>query len=77
MDGWTRALPVIQFILNTTKHHDIGYSSADLLFGPAFNINRFDMEQKEPITNGPITWWDTQPGIHKEILEKAAELQRC
>jgi len=23
----------------------------------------------------PIAWWDTQLGIHKEILEKAAELQ--
>ena len=38
MDDWTRALPAIQFIFNTTKHRDIGYSSADLLFGPAVNI---------------------------------------
>ncbi len=48
MDDWTRALPAIQFIFNTTKHRDIEYSSADLLFGPAVNINRFVMNQREP-----------------------------
>ena len=76
MDDWTRALPAVQFIFNTTKHRDIGYSSAELLFGPAMNINRFVMDQKDPTTEmEPIAWWDTQLGIHKEILEKAAELQ--
>ena len=77
MDDWTRALPAVQFIFNTTKHRDIGYSSAELLFGPALNINRFVMEQKDPTCEmEPIEWWDTQLDIHKGILEKAAILQR-
>ena len=59
MDDWTRALPAVQFIFNTTKNRDIGYSSVDLLFGPAVNINRFVMEHKEQDpTLEPIAWWD-------------------
>jgi hypothetical protein len=77
MDDWTRALPAIQFIFNTTKHRDIGYSSADLLFGPAVNINRFVMEHKEPDpTLEPIAWWDQQQEIHFDIMNKAALLQK-
>jgi hypothetical protein len=41
MNDWTRALPVVQFIFNTTRHRDIGFTSADFFFGPAVNMNRF------------------------------------
>ena len=77
MDNWTRALPAVQFIFNTTIHRDIGYSSADLLFGPAVNMSRFILEKKE--INDPtesIVWWDQQQEIHADILKKAADLQR-
>ncbi len=64
MDDWTRALPAVQFIFNTTIHRDIGYSSADLLFGPAVNMSRFILEKKD--INDPvesIVWWDQQQDI--------------
>ena len=77
MDDWTRALPAVQFIFKTTKHRDIGYTSADLLFGPAMNLNRFVLDQKDlPESVEPIAWWDEQQGIHQQILEKAAALQK-
>ena len=68
------SLPAVQFIFNTTIHRDIGYSSADLLFGPAVNMSRFILEKKE--INDPIesiVWWDQQQEIHADILKKAAE----
>ncbi len=77
MDDWTRALPAVQFIFNTTKHRDIGYTSADLLFGPAMNLNRFVLDQKDlPESVEPMAWWDEQQGIHQQILIKAAALQK-
>ena len=58
-------------------HPTIVNSSADLLFGPAVNMNRFILERKE--TNDPrgaIVWWDQQQEIHANIITKASELQR-
>jgi hypothetical protein len=77
MEDWSRALPAVQFIFNTTKHRDIGYTSADLLFGPAVNPNRFIMDQhtlSDSVDN--VAWWDQQNEIHADILKTAAELQK-
>ena len=41
MNDWTRALPAVKYIFTTTRHRDIGFTSAELLFGPAVNMNRF------------------------------------
>jgi len=77
MHDWTRALPAVQFIFNTTKHRDIGYTSAELLFGPAVNMNRFVLtEQSLSTTLERVAWWDQQQDIHKDILDKAAKLQK-
>jgi len=77
MEDWTRALPAVQFIFNSTIHRDIGYSSHQLLFGPAMNLNRFILEQQTPtaILEG-VKWWDEQLELHNNILERAAQLQR-
>ena len=40
MEDWSRALPAVQYIFNTTIHRDIGDSSAELLFGSANNLNQ-------------------------------------
>ena len=75
MDNWSRALPAVQFIFNTTVHRDIGYSSADLLFGPAVNMNRFILETKEiSDSNDAIIWWDKQQEIHSDIIKKVIKL---
>ncbi len=77
MEDWSRALPAAQFIFNTTKHHDIRYTSADLLFGPTVNPNQFIMDQNtlSQSTNN-VAWWDQQNEIHADILITAAELQK-
>jgi len=60
MNDWTRALPAVQFIFNTTRHRDIGFTSAELLFGPAVNMNRFllDARGKRRTPEEALTWWD-------------------
>jgi hypothetical protein len=77
MEDWTRALPAVQFIFNSTVHRDIGYSSHALLFGPAMNLNRFVLNQQTPTTvlEG-VKWWDEQLELHNNILERAANLQK-
>jgi transposase InsO family protein len=76
MNDWSRSIPAIQYIFNTTNHRDIGYSSAELLFGPANNLNQFVTDEKPTTALETVAWWDQQLGIHHEILSKAAELQR-
>jgi hypothetical protein len=77
MNDWTRALPAVQFIFNTTRHRDIGFTSAELLFGPAVNLNRFVLDQrgKARTPDEALTWWDEQQEIHADILTKASKLQ--
>ena len=77
MHDWTRALPAAQFIFNTTRHRDIGFTSAELLFGPAVNLNRFVLDQrgKRRTPDETLTWWDEQQNIHADILTKASKLQ--
>ena len=76
MNDWSRSIPAIQYIFNTTKHRDIGYSSAELLFGPANNLDKFVTDPKPTTELETVAWWDQQLGIHQDILSKAAELQR-
>ena len=49
MNDWSKSIPEIQYNFNTTKHRDIGYSSAELLFGPANNLNQFVTDKHENI----------------------------
>ncbi len=56
---------------------NIGYTSAELLFGPAVNMNRFVLDEQSPSTTlEKVAWWDRQQDIHKDILEKAAKFQK-
>ncbi len=70
------ALSVVQYIFNTTIHRDIGYSSAELLFGPANNLNQFVTDQRPITALENVAWWGQQLDIHSDILRKAEELQR-
>ncbi len=76
MNDWSRALPAIQYIFNTTRHRDIGYTSAELLFGPANNMRQFVTNQQATPALEAVGWWDLQLDIHRDILNKALELQR-
>jgi len=76
MEDWSRALPAVQYIFNTTIHRDIGYSSAELLFGPANNLNQFVTDQRPITALENVAWWDQQLDIHSDILRKAEELQK-
>ena len=76
MNDWSRALPAIQYIFNTTRHRDIGYTSAELLFGPANNMRQFVTNQQATPALEAVGWWDLQLDIHRDILNKASELQR-
>ena len=59
----------MQFIFNTTVHRDIGYSSADLLFGPVVNMNRFILENKKSKNlEETIVWWDQPQELHANII---------
>ncbi len=40
---WTRAIPAVQYIIKTTINSQTGYSPFDLLFGPAVNPKRFNL----------------------------------
>jgi hypothetical protein len=75
MEDWSRALPAVQYIFNTTIHRDIGYSSAELLFGPANNLNQFVTDQRPITALENVAWWDQQLDIHSDILRRAEELQ--
>jgi hypothetical protein len=76
MEDWSRALPAVQYIFNTTIHRDIGYSLAELLFGPANNLNQFVTDQRPITALENVAWWDQQLDIHSDILRKAEELQK-
>ena len=47
------------------------------MVGPAVNINHFVLDEQSPSTTlERVAWWDQQQDIHKDILEKAAKLQK-
>jgi hypothetical protein len=75
---WTRAIPAVQYIINTTINSQTGYSPFDLLFGPAVNPKRFNLN---PLTEEDMDelkfteWFSTQQQIHADIMDKARELQ--
>ena len=76
--NWTRAIPAVQYIINITVNSQTGYSPFDLLFGPAVNPKRFNMN---PLTTTEMDeekfteWFATQQQIHATIMDKAQELQ--
>jgi len=77
MQDWSRAIPMVQYILNHTPHSRRGYSPAELLFGPALNMNRYVVEQYPNLMEpeNDLLWWEEQNGIHKEILKHARRIQ--
>jgi hypothetical protein len=76
---WTRAIPAVQYIINTTSNQQTGYTPFELLLGPAVNTNRL---QLNPIAQPNMseeefsTWFIKQQEIHATILEKALNLQK-
>jgi len=76
--NWSRAIPAVQFIINTTHNVQTGYSPFELLFGPALNPNRLRLSalsNQAPSKTNKITWWDEQSALHEKIHEKALALQ--
>jgi hypothetical protein len=76
--NWSRAIPAVQYIINTTQNVQTGYSPFDLLFGPAVNPKRLrlsTLSTQAPSTSDKVTWWDEQSALHAQILEKALALQ--
>ena len=79
--NWSRALPAVQYIINTTPNSSTGYTPFDILFGPAVNPNRLRLSSNKakdtsnPNTKNKVSWWDEQSELHEAILQKALELQ--
>jgi len=79
--NWSRAIPAVQYIINTTPNSSTGYTPFDLLFGPAVNPNRLRLSSSKskdtsnPNTKNKVSWWDEQSELHEAILQKALELQ--
>ena len=48
---WTRALPAVQYIINSTKNQQTGYTPFELLFGPAVNDRQFN---PNPVLQGDM-----------------------
>jgi len=74
-DEWSDALPTIKRIMNVTENEDIGFSPAELLYGPAHNLDFFamDAEQPEAPPNLPQLEW---LAIQQDIQNKAIEITR-
>jgi len=75
---WSRAIPAVQFIINTTRNSHTGYSPFDLLFGPAINPHqlRYDTLTQQPKSAKEANeWLIEQQELHQRILEKAIALQ--
>ncbi len=76
---WTRALPAVQYIINSTKNQQTGYTPFELLFGPAINDRQFNLNPvlQENMAETEFTeWFSKQQQIHANILEQAIELQK-
>jgi hypothetical protein len=75
---WSRAIPAVQYIINTTPNTVSGFTPFDLLFGPAVNPHRLRLspsDSSKSLPKNKVTWWDEQSALHEVILKKALELQ--
>jgi len=72
---WTRAVPAVQYILNTTRNKLTGYTPFELLFGPTHNLKHLLLEPKV-LPEDNAKWWEEQQVIHSQILSKATALQQ-
>jgi len=75
---WSRAIPAVQYVINTTPNSSTGYTPFDLLFGPAANPHRLRLSKLDSNKSQPknkVTWWDEQSALHEAVLGKALELQ--
>jgi len=73
---WTRAIPAVQFIINTTQNTITGYTPHELLFGPASNLQQFLLDSPPIPLDKPAQWWEEQQRIHEQILLQAVTLQK-
>ena len=75
---WSRGLPAVQFIINTTRNAHTGYSPFDLLFGPAINPHQLRLDtlnDKPKSAKEAHEWLVEQQDLHQRILERAIALQ--
>jgi len=77
IDSWSIAMPFVKRIMNTTVHEATGYSPAEMVFGPAVNMDRFfiDHSPKEMACNVDGGEWIAKiHQIHGHILSEAQKL---
>jgi hypothetical protein len=76
--NWSLILPFIQRIMNTTRNRVTNYEPAELLFGPAVNLQRFALQSNPSPTTFegcPIDWIRKQHILQTRALEIAETLQ--
>ena len=80
---WTRAIPAVQFIINTTMNSVTGYTPHELLFGPASNLQNFLVAKPPTIpqdvpdqSTERVKWWEEQQQVHETIIKAAVTLQK-
>ena len=76
---WSKAVPFVKRIINTTTHSITGFTPAELMFGPAATLDRYIIDHNPNLTelSGHVPESVAeQHRLHKAILERARLLQQ-
>ena len=72
LSKWTKSLPLVQRIINSSVHDSIGVSPAQIIFGDSLNLNRgfiVSVEDKEKFDSEVIL-----TEYSKDMIERQAEI---
>ncbi len=79
---WAKRLPLVQRIMNATRHSSIGAKPAQLLFGDAVDLDRgLFLESVEKVTekNAKVTsrsWLDQLVATQRDLIQASDEFQK-
>jgi transposase InsO family protein len=72
LNNWTKSLPLVQRIINSSVHDSIGVSPAQIIFGDSLNLNRgfiVSVEDKEKFDSEVI-----MTEYSKDMIDRQAEI---
>ena len=78
ISDWSNNLPMVQRIINATKHESIGCSPAQILFGNAINLNNqiFLPSDERPWNISLPTWLSDKIAVQDAIIKRAQAIQK-
>jgi hypothetical protein len=77
--NWSAALPLVQRIMNSTRHESIGVAPSKIIFGHAINLDRglfeTDSSSQHATLTSSVEWVDKMLKLQLEVIQSVKDTQ--